>query len=388
MKPIRVLLAHCRYRERGGEDEVVESEAELLRSRGHPVELLLKDNRAIASLKDAAAAALWSHRAARETRALISSFHPDVLHVHNTFPLLSPSIYWAARREGVAVIQTLHNFRLFCAQAMFLRGGQVCEDCIGHLPWRGVLHRCYRDSFSQSAVLVGSLGLHRTLGSYRDKVTRYIALNDFCRGKFVAGGLPAHRVVVKPNFVDIDRGPQQARFGGLFVGRLAPEKGIGTLRDALAEGGTGPLDVIGTGPEEGALRGLGGVRLLGRLGQAEVQARMRRASFLVLPSVWYENFPRVLIEAFACGLPVIASRIGALAELVDPGSTGLLFEPGSAPELRQAIEWAQANGSRMEQMGRNARERYERHYTPETNYRRLIAIYEDAMREARQRRAA
>ncbi|HZF25650.1 MAG TPA: glycosyltransferase family 4 protein [Steroidobacteraceae bacterium] len=388
MRPIRVLLAHCRYRERGGEDEVVESEAELLRSRGHPVELLLKDNRTIGSLKDAATAALWSHHAARETRALIAAFRPDVLHVHNTFPLLSPSIYWAAHREGVAVVQTLHNFRLFCAQAMFLRDGQVCEDCIGHLPWRGVLRRCYRDSFSQSAVLVGSLGLHRSLGSYRDKVTRYIALNEFCRRKFIAGGLPADKVVVKPNFANVDSCPPQSRAGGLFVGRLAPEKGVGTLRDALQDGSAAPFEIIGTGPEEGALRGLPRVRVLGRLAQHEVHARMRHATFLVLPSLWYENFPRVLIEAFACGLPVIASRIGALAELIEPGRTGLLFEPGSALELRQVIAWANANPARMEQMGLNARERYEAGYTPEINHRRLVSIYEDAIREIRQRRAA
>jgi glycosyltransferase involved in cell wall biosynthesis len=387
MKEIRVLLAHNRYRERGGEDEVVDSEAELLRSRGHAVEFLLRDNREIESTGDAAVAALWSRRAARETRALIDKFRPHILHVHNTFPLLSPSIYWAAQGRGVAVVQTLHNFRLFCAQAMFLRGGQICEDCVGHLPWRGIVRRCYRGSLAQSAVLVGSLGLHRTLGSYRAKVTRYIALNEFCRRKFIAGGIPASKIAVRPNFADIGATPPQARFGGLFVGRLAPEKGVGTLRAALLEDVV-RFDVIGTGPQEGTLRALPGVRLLGRLGQQEVQARMRRASFLVLPSVWYENFPRVLIEAFACGLPVIASRIGALAELIEPGKTGLLFSPGSARELRQAIDWARSHPNRMEQMGLNARERYEAEYTPQINYRRLIAIYQDAIREPHGRRAA
>jgi glycosyltransferase involved in cell wall biosynthesis len=387
MRQIRVLLAHCRYRERGGEDEVVESEAELLRSRGHAVEFLVRDNRDIASPTEAATAALWSHRAARETRALIETFRPDILHAHNTFPLLSPSIYWAAHAKGVAVVQTLHNFRLFCAQAMFLRDGQVCEDCIGHLPWRGVVRRCYRGSLTQSAVLVGSLGLHRTLGSYRAKVTRYIALNEFCRRKFIAGGLPPGKIVVRPNFADIGATPPQPRWGGLFVGRLAPDKGVGTLRAALQDSDA-PFDVIGAGPEEGTLRGLPSVRLLGRVRQPEVQARMRRASFLVLPSLWYENFPRVLIEAFACGLPVIASRIGALTELIEPGKTGLLFPAGSAPELRQAIDWARSNPNRMEQMGLNARERYEAEYTPEINYRRLVAIYEDAIRERHGRRAA
>lgn len=378
---MKILIAHCRYRQRGGEDSVAEAEAELLRSRGHAVQWLLRDNREIDESGRArlAAQTLWSPRTMRDLERAVRTFRPDVVHVHNTFPLLSPSLYWAAARAGVPVVQTLHNFRLSCVQAMLLRQGRVCEDCVGHVPWRGVLRRCYHDSAAQSAVLAGSLALHGALGTYRSKVTRYIALNRFCRDKFVAAGLPEERIVIKPNFVDIPHQPEGERSGGLFVGRLSAEKGIEVLLGALDGMPRYRLDVIGTGPEQARLEQHATVHALGWQEQESIHARMRRATYLVLPSIWYENFPRTLVEAFACGLPVIASRLGAMAELIEDGRTGLLFDPGSPAALAQKIEWAESHPWQMRQMGFNAREEYERHYTPELNYGRLMEIYGEAI---------
>jgi glycosyltransferase involved in cell wall biosynthesis len=223
------------------------------------------------------------------------------------------------------------------------------------------------------------LATHRALGPYRDKVTRYIALNEFCRTKFIAGGLPAERIAVKPNFVDVPRPADELRAGGLYVGRLAAEKGIATLAAAL-EGLPGVvIDVIGAGPERARLERCAQVRLLGWREQEEVLARMRRAAYLVMPSLWYENHPRTLVEAFASGLPVIASRIGALAELVRPGVTGLTTEPGSPHDLGRQIAWAEAHPARMRSMGERARATYEKELTPQLNYRRLIEIYDDAI---------
>lgn len=391
--PLRVLIAHCRYQQRGGEDAVADAEAELLEHNGHAVLRLTRDNREIDDVYRGANRAvlalqtLWSVRTERDVQRAVRAFRPHVIHVHNTFPLLSPSLYWAAARADVPVVQTLHNFRLLCAQAMLLKDGTVCERCVGSLPWRGVLGRCYRNSAAQSALLVGGLALHRALGTYRDKVTRYIALNEFCRRKFIDGGLPAERIAVKPNFVDVAYRSSDDRRGGLFVGRLAPEKGIDVLVEVLSQRPGSTFDVIGSGPEQSRLERCPGVHLLGWQEADVIVEHMRRAAWLVMPSIWYENFPRTLVEAFACGLPVIASRLGAMAELIDDGRTGLLFEPGSATALARCLEWAESHPREMRQMGENARREYERKYTPAINYRQLVDIYRDAIDEQRYARA-
>ena len=378
---MRILIAHNAYQQRGGEDSVVEDEIALLRRHGHAVEVFQRHNDELEVMTQwkAAMDTVWSRKSAADLTAVIDRFRPDIVHFHNTFPLISPSAYWAVQTAGLPVVQTLHNFRLFCPQAMFLRGGHVCEDCLGHQPWRSVLHACYRDSRAQSAVLSGMLAWHRALGTYRDKVTRYIALNEFCRRKFVEGGLPAERVVVKPNFVDFAGAQPSPRAGLLFVGRLSPEKGLRTLREAMALLPEVQLRVAGDGPEAAVLDGIAGVTKLGRLIVDDVRQEMSAATALVVPSISYETFGLVVIEAFACGTPVIASRIGALAGLVEDGVTGLLFEPGNAADLAAKMSWALEHPAELSQMGRNARLEYERSYTAERNYELLMNIYEDAI---------
>jgi glycosyltransferase involved in cell wall biosynthesis len=383
MNKPRILVVHNRYQLPGGEDTVVNAEIELLRRNGHEVETYLRDNQELQDMKsiDAFSESLWSRRTNNDIAKIANAFRPDVLHVHNTFARVSSSIYWVASRIGVPVVQTLHNFRLMCVQAMFLHGNQVCEDCLGRVPWRGVTRRCYRNSGLQSAALAAMLGVHRVLGTYRDKVTRYIALNEFCRRKFIEGGLPASRIAVKPNFADIARPVQTRREGGLYVGRLSAEKGMGTLLHALKELPGVTIDVIGAGPEQGRLEGHPQLRLLGWRKPEEIYERMRSASYLVMPSIWYENFPRTLVEAYANGLPVIASHLGAMAELIDHGHTGLLFTSGSAQDLARHLAWAEAFPAKMRAMGANARTRYEENFTPDRNYRQLADIYRDAIAE-------
>jgi glycosyltransferase involved in cell wall biosynthesis len=277
-------------------------------------------------------------------------------------------------------VQTLHNYRLLCLQAMFLRNGQVCEDCLGRFPWRGVLHRCYRGSTPQSAVLAAMIGLHRAIGTYRKLVTRYIALSDFSRTKFIAGGLPGERITVKSNFAEVpaleDRGP---RSGALFVGRLSLEKGTHVLSRAAQILGSGVIDVVGAGPEQAQLQSVPGLRLRGWRNRARVYAGMRQAAYLVVPSICYENFPLTVVEAFANGLPVIASRLGAMAELVKDGVTGLLFEPGNAEDLVAKMVWAEAHPEELGRMGRAARYEYDTNYTPERSYDTLMDIYRVAI---------
>jgi len=378
---MKILVIHNTYQHRGGEDSVVEAEISLLRSHGHEVATYFRHNDDIVAMSHASAAqqTLWSSRTMHELAELVRTFRPDVIHAHNTFPLISPSLYWAAAQARVPVVQTLHNFRLLCPQAMFLRHGKVCEDCLGKLPWRGAVRGCYRGSKAQSTVLAGMVTMHRALGTWQNKVTRYIALNQFCRNKFIEGGLPADRLVVKPNFVDFDAPADGARAGFLFVGRLSAEKGVDVLVNATRAVNGAHIRVAGTGPEAALLAGLPGVHALGALGGDDVRAEMSQAMTLVLPSIWYENFPRTLVEAFGCGLPVIASRIGALAELVQEGITGLLFDPGNAQDLADKMRWAQAHPDQMAVMGRNARTLYEAEFTAERNYVQLLNIYNDAI---------
>jgi len=379
---MKILIAHNAYQQRGGEDMVVDAEIALLREHGHEVQLYRQHNDALKDMSRTAAAVgtVWSQRSAREVDELCRSFAPDVIHVHNTFPLISPSLYWAAARAHVPVVQTLHNFRLLCPQAIFLREGRICEDCVGKTPWRSVTRKCYRESALQSAVITGMLATHRALGTYRNHVTRYIALNRFALEKYVEGGLPRERFRIKPNFVATNVQPQWGqRHGGLYVGRLSNEKGLDVLAAAVKLDPTAGVEAIGGGPLEPLAREAFGAGYLGYLPLEDILQRMSRARFLVLPSICYENSPRTIVEAFSCGLPVIASRLGALADLVEDGVTGLLFKPGDAQDLARKIAWANAQPEAMERMGRAARIEYERHYTPQRNHELLIAIYEDAI---------
>lgn len=386
--PWRVLQVHNRYQQRGGEDAVADAEAELLAQHGHVVHRLLRHNdeirqRSPLSVAIGAIDAQDTHRALRE---LAISFRPDVVHVHNFFPLVSPGVFRAAASLGLPTVLTLHNFRLLCPQAMLLREGRVCEDCVGRVPWRGVLRRCYRGSAAQTAVVAAQVQWHRWTGTWRQHVHRYIALNEFCRDKFVAGGLPAERISVKPNFIDLPVPDEAERDGLLFVGRLSAEKGVRVLADAMR---LAPPElacqVIGDGPERSVLDSVDAVRILGALPPDEVYARMRRAHALVLPSICYENHPRTLVEAFACGLPVIASRLGALASLVDEGSTGLLFEPGNPADLAAKLAWLQQHPLEARRMGRAARAHYVAAWTPTANHDALIDIYAAARDTAARR---
>jgi glycosyltransferase involved in cell wall biosynthesis len=379
---MHVLVVHNRYREQGGEDAVVEHEVGLLRSAGHEVTEYGRHNDEIdeSAPWEAALQALWSRRTTRDIEVLVQRRRPDVVHVHNAFPLVSPSVFWAAARAGIPVVQTLHNFRLICPQGLLLRDGRPCESCIGTLPLPAIRHACYRGSRSQSAVVAGMTVLHQGLGTWRRKVDRYIALSEFSRGRLVAGGLPADRVVVKPNSVYAPPpAPELSRTGLLFAGRLSMEKGLDTLVHAAASLPARTVRVAGSGPMAGRLAAEPAILPLGRLDRDVLGGEMAGAIALVLPSACYENSPLSVLEAFASGLPVIASRIGALAEIVEDGVTGLLFEPGSPDALREKMSWALAHPEAMRAMGQAARQRHARSYAPQENLRRLIEIYESML---------
>jgi len=376
---MKVLVIHNRYRLRGGEDAVVDDEVALLREHGHDVLTHIASNDDLLGRPALASAvsALWSRRARAAIAAECRRFRPDVAHVHNTFARLSASVHWALGDERVPRVQTLHNFRLLCANALLMRDGRPCEDCVGHLPWRGVVHRCYHGSVADSALVASHIGLHAALRTYADKVNRFIALSEHARGLFVRGGLPADRIDVKPNFSH-DPGPPPARREGLlYVGRLSDEKGVRVLAEAARQSGC-RVQVVGDGPLLESCRRHPQLQCVGSLAPGAVLEVMRRSIALLVPSLCYESMPRVVVEAYASGLPVIGSAAGALGEMIEHERTGLLVPAGDVAAWSTAMARPDRD-PQWPRMGMAARERYERVHTPERCHAALVSIYEAAI---------
>lgn len=389
---MRVALVHNRYQERGGEDSVFEAELELLRSRGVDVEAFEVHNDAVNEIAPVhlAVKTVWNRASYRALAAWFGAVKPDVVHFHNTFPLVSPAGYRAARAVGAAVVQTLHNYRLICPSAMLSRGGVPCEACVGRfVPWPGVLHACYRGSRTASAVTASMLVAHRVLGTYARSVTRYVALTSFAKGRFAAGGLDPDLISVKGNFLAADPGVGDGGGGfAAYVGRLSPEKGVPDLLEAWrAVGARLPLTVVGDGPSADAVRHaaatVAGVTWLGRRSGAEVLEILKRASVLMFPSRLYEGMPMSVIEAYATGTPVIGTRLGGTAEMIEDGRTGFLVAPGDPGALAAAVNPFVSDPARALELRRGARAAYLARYSADQNFEALMRIYEQALVERR-----
>lgn len=386
---MKVLVAHNAYRHLGGEDTVFRNETALLRAAGHQVHEYREDNHRIEEMNfiRLGAGTIWSNSSRKKLLATIEEFRPDIVHFHNTFPLISPSAYYACHEAGIPVVQTLHNYRLLCPSALLYRDGRVCEDCLPkRLKWPGVLHACYRNSRSATATVTTMLAVHYSVGTWQQKVACYIALSEYSRERFVAGGLPPTKIAVKPNFISPDPGNRDSAGDfALYLGRLSSEKGPRLLLRAWKTGNLSvPLRILGDGPlrecleRERDVLSLTDISFDGNLERWLVFDVIKRARFLVFPSECYENFPLAVAEAYACGVPVIASRLGAMAEIVHDGITGLLFEPASAEDLAAKVEWAWTHPAAMEEMGRASRAEFDAKYTGERNYQTLMQIYEQA----------
>lgn len=393
---LKIILVHNSYQQQGGEDVIFEQERKLLEDAGQEVIAYRRSNYEVEKFSGAGRLTLiqrtiWSNHTYKEFSQLLRQEKPDLVHVHNTFMMISPSIYSACHHAGVPVVQTLHNYRLLCPGTNLFRDGKVCEECVDHSLLRGVLHGCYRDSRAATATTALMLGVHRALGTWQDKVSAYIATTEFARRKFVAGGLPADRVHVKSNFLDVDPGPKkEVGDYALFVGRLSPEKGGDILLDAWERLSLPiPLQIIGDGPmrlrleAQAAQRGLSNIQFRGQAPRSEVIDAIKKARFVIVPSQCYENFPVTIAEAFACGTAVICSGHGGMQEIVTDQSTGLHFTPGEPADLAAKAHWAWKHSAKMEEMGRSARLEYEARYTSERNYTILAGIYAQAVSSRR-----
>ena len=394
MRPLKIISVHNRYVQPGGEDQVFESEARLLTEAGHQVTQVQEQTTypdGVVKKLGEAVDCVWSRRWHREFRQMLQTSRPDVVHIHNFFPLISPSIYYACRRERVPVVQTLHNYRLLCASAEFYRDGKVCEECLHHGLLRGVRYGCYQGSKLGTAALTLMLGVHRRLRTWNNLVDCYIALTQFARAKMIEGGLPADRIRVKPNFVLPDPGARDSSSSehneacALFVGRLVKAKGVLSMMKAWEQLPRIPLKIAGDGPAREQLESeltagkLPSVNYLGRLSRPDTLAAMKKAKFLIFPSEWYEGFPVTIAEAFACGIPVICSKLGSMQEIVTDGLTGIHFQPGDANDLARKVQWAWEHSDEMNAMGRLARQEFETKYTAAKNIESLEEIYRFAM---------
>lgn len=385
---MRILSIHNNYQIRGGEDESRELEENLLREMGHQVDTYEESNHTLKSIKPLSLAirTIWSSESYQIVKQKLRDKKYDLIHVQNFFPLISPSIYYAAKSEGVPVVQTLRNYRLLCPNALFFRDGKVCEDCMEKpIPYPGIVHSCYKENRAATTATAAMLTTHRAMGTWTKMVDKYITLTDFARQKLVQGGIPAEQIMIKPNFVHPD--PKKGTGSGgyaIYVGRLSVEKGIDVLLDAWTRLNKNiPLKILGDGPLADlvveATQSHSHIQWLGRKPMPEVHQLMGEAMFLVFPSKWYETFGRVAVEAFAKGTPVIAANIGAISELIESGRTGIHFEPSNSKDLATKINWVLMNQEKLVLMRKEVRHEFENKYTAKANYQRLNEIYQQVV---------
>jgi len=386
-KRLRVLFAHNRYRNRGGEDESRDQEMHVLRSKGHEVVEYLVDNKDIQKTNylSAGVQSVWNVDQHRQLTTLMKDIRPDILKVDNYFPILSPSIFGAAKSLGVSTVLSVRNYRLICPGTSLFRDGQICRDCVGSkLALSAIRHQCYRNSYFQSAAVALSNSFAHLRGTWRDSVDRYIAVSDFVKRELIRGGFPEHKISVKGNSI-VDTGAGDGSGGyALFVGRLIPEKGISTLLQAWKTIGNAlPLKIIGEGSLESdvvrAVETNPNIEYLKRKPISEVCDYMGRATVLVFPSEWYEPFGRSIVEAYSKGTPVIGADTEPMRDMIESGQTGLFFQSGNSEDLAKTVLSLTKDKQRLTHMREQSRRQYLKSYSAEQNYNQMMTIFEHAL---------
>jgi glycosyltransferase involved in cell wall biosynthesis len=388
---MKVLIVHNFYQIPGGEDAVYANEMTLLKNNGHDVIIYTVDNASITTVFAKFCLLFnitFSYSQYSKVSEILKTELPDIVHVHNYFPLISPSVFYACKNLNIRVVHTLHNYRAVCPTSLLMYGGKINEQSISGNCWWTVTKKVYRNSFIGSLALACMVELHKRLGTWQSKVDRFVALTEFSKHKYVEAGWPAEKIVVKPNFIPdpiANTITEKKRSGyALYVGRLSEEKGIDTLLDAWTRVELS-LKVIGDGPLKSSVESnaLASVEYIGLKKKDEVLALIKNADFIIMPSTWYETFGMVIIEAFACGTPVLASRLGSLQTIIVDGVTGLHFEAGNPVDLAEKAQWMIDNSSEVKKMGGIARKEYLAKYTPEKNYALLMDIYQQAIMECK-----
>ncbi len=386
---MKIIQIHNFYTQPGGEDQTFLAECSMLSHNGHILDIFTETNEHLLKFSTLSKITntIWNKNTAKRIREQIQAKGSEIAHFHNTFPLLSPSVYSAAHSVGTAVVQTLQNYRLLCPNALFLRSDNICEDCLNKFfPWPSIFYACYRASRTASSVTALMLAYHRARKTWQNDIDAYIVVTEFAKRKFIQGGLPKAKIHVVPNCVYPDPGSKSDSGNfALFVGRLSTEKGIRTLLHAWKKLPKIPLKIVGNGPMGNEVKAyleqynLEHVEFVGNVLHDEVIRHMHSARFLVFPSEWYEGLPLTIIEAFACGLPVVSSKLGAMDEIVQDNITGLHFIPRDTDDLITKVEKAWSDHEFISAMGKRARAEYEAKYTAERNYEMLMEIYKQAL---------
>jgi len=387
---MKILLIHNKYQYKGGEDTVFESEFNMLKNRAEQVEKLVFNNNEINSIVSKIKVGIYSfynNESAKVLSKKIEEFKPDIIHVHNFFPIASPSIFYVANIKKVPIVMTLHNYRLVCPNAMLFRDNKVCEDCINKsFAFDGVFHGCYRDSKIQTLFLASMIWFHKRNKTWLNRVDRYIALTDFAKNKFLNSSLKLDKskIVVKPNFV-IDNGFELDKEEYcLFVGRLSQEKGIEVMLNAF-KNSSKKIQIIGTGPLVDMVKEYStkyeNIEYLGFKSIDFIIQKLKKAKALIFTSILYETFGMTIIEAFSTATPVVCSDIGGPAEIVEDGKTGLKYQVGNSKELQKKVEQLYTDESLHIKLCRGAREEFEKKYTEKINYLYLKKIYESIINE-------
>jgi glycosyltransferase involved in cell wall biosynthesis len=329
---------------------------------------------------------LNSSESRRGMEAVLRRFRPDVAHLHNIYHQLSPSVLRPLADAGVPMVMTLHDYKLACPSYQFLDHGRVCEACLGGRYHNAVLRRCKNGSLSYSLLLAVESTVHRLIGAY-DPVRTFVCPSEFLAGKMRAAGVKPEKLRVLNHFVDLSAVEPKQRPGGpvVYAGRLAPEKGVDVLVEAVGRlGGAARLEVAGDGPERQRLEALAAaraprrVRFWGRLSKERLLELLSDATVCVIPSRWYENQPMAVLEAFACGVPVIASGLGGLPELIEPGTDGEIIPPDDPAALAAALDGLLRDPERAFQMGRAGLAKVRERFTPERHLAQLEGVYQGA----------
>ena len=387
---LKILICHNFYQSRGGEAQTVFRDKKLLEKKGHSVILFSRDNKEINNYGLIQKVKLFfdipfSFTTCREIKRIVERQKPDIAHIHNVFPLITPSVYYALKRMDVPIVQTVHNYRFLCPNALFLNNeGKICERCKGGNFFNAIVGKCYRNSYLQTFGMAFTLWLHNKLRTFINKIDVFISPSNFLKNKLIEGGIPKEKIVVKAHLIECEEIKPSYDFDNyaVYMGRLSREKGLFTLLKAWKGVPSFTLRIMGDGSIRNELENfvvqkeIANVEFLGFIKGPKRFGVLRKAMFMIFPSEWYETFGYALVESFACGTPVIASKIGAMTELIKEGKNGLLFEPGNIEDLRKKILYLIENPKLIIPMRHYARKITEEKYSSEVGYKNLMQIYD------------